>query len=122
MYAVYRVCMKEYIPGVGWIDDGCIYSTQEHVVEQERDRRKNLFYQESGNAHGSIAEIVIVHESFLRDLHIHPILSTMKGPHPADQGLLSEHKAKVKAAQSLCKVSRTVAQRARNTNVLSPVL
>ena len=115
MYCVYRVCMKEYLPGVGWIDDGCIYSTQQYLVEKERERRIAMAgYQEAGNYHGSKAEIVVVHETFLSSLKTTPVLSTMKGTHPADQGLLSDKKAEIKKIPARRPV--------RNTNVLSAVL
>ena len=112
--------MKEYIPGMGWVDDGYIYSAQQFSVEAERERRRLSCYQESGNVHGSKAEIVVVHETFLRDLKTTPVLSTVKGKHPADQGLLEDYKVRMAKAGTLG--FDPVAQLARNTSALSAAL
>jgi hypothetical protein len=96
MFCVFRIRMSEYKPGTGWIDDGYIYGVDRSAVERERQRRLTTCYHEAEKAEGSSAEIVIVHESFLRDLKITPVLSTIRGSHPADQGTLQNYKETIK--------------------------
>jgi hypothetical protein len=96
MYAVYRIQIEEYQPGFGWIDDGCVYSTDQIKLKNEVERRLTSCYHNQERVRAGTSQIVVVHETFLRDLKTTPVLSTMKGFHPADLGLLKDYKEKVK--------------------------
>jgi hypothetical protein len=127
MYAVYRIEIEEYSPGIGWIDDGCIYSTDKIKAEREAQRRLLTCNCNQERSRASQAKIVVVHETFLRDLKTTPVLSTIKGLHPADRGLLKEYSAAVIQARSNATVRQTSIQiqmpgfqHLSNTSGLSP--
>jgi hypothetical protein len=90
MYCVFRIRMEEYIPGLGYQDDGCIYSLNKIALVAEAERRTHVFAQGGEKVKANSMEIVIVHESFLANLRFTPVLSTTNGKHPADQGTLAE--------------------------------
>ena len=92
MFAVYRIKLEEYRSGGNWLDDGCLYGTQLHMVEREAERRKMVAGLDHDTIRASKPEIVVVHETFLRDLKTTPVMSSLKGTHPADMGLLQEYK------------------------------
>jgi hypothetical protein len=92
MYCVYRIKIEEYRPGFGWADDGCIYSLDKVKLEEEAQRRVMTTHHDHERVRSGKMEIVIVHETFLRDLKTTPVLSTLEGTHPADEGTLLEHK------------------------------
>lgn len=97
MFAAYRVQIEEYVPGQGWVDDGYLYSPDQIKLKAEVERRLTSCYFNQERVRASEEKIVIVHETFLRDLKTTPVLSTIKGLHPADQGTLEEHKKTFKA-------------------------
>jgi hypothetical protein len=93
MYCVYRIFIEEYFPGRGWCDDGYIYGTDRLKVQKEAERRVMLCYNGQERTRAGEPKIVVVHETFLRDLKRTPVLSTIKGLHPADMGFLSDYNA-----------------------------
>lgn len=96
MFAVYRIQIEEYQPGFGWVDDGYLYSTDQIKLKTEVERRLTSCYFNQERVRAGSSQIVVVHETFLRDLKTTPVLSTVKGMHPADLGPLKEYKEKVK--------------------------
>lgn len=92
MYCVFRIKLEEYVPGQGWVDDGAIYSIDQIKLKNEVERRLTSCYFSQERVQAGKQEIVRVHETFLRDLKTTPVLSTIKGLHPADQGTLEEYK------------------------------
>lgn len=94
MYCTYRVEIQEYRPGQGWVDDGCLYSTDKLKLNAEVNRRITTCYCEQEKVRASDSKIVVVHETFLRDLKRTPVLSTMYGHHPADLGELADYNKK----------------------------
>ena len=116
MYACYRVQMKEYDAVRGWVDDGYIYSLDEYLLMEERDRRIRCAAPSPSYddiVEGGLPEIVAIHESLARDLGRTPVLATVKGTHPADQGV----KPSIKREQNLC--IQAAVKRQGNTSGLS---
>lgn len=115
MYCVYRIFLEEHVPGKGWCDDGYIYSTDKIKLQQEAERRATACFHDKERVRYGGAKIVVVHETFLRDLKITPVLSTVQGIHPADFGLMYEYSL---ARRAGLKPPADV-QYLKNTSVLS---
>lgn len=99
MYACYRVKMEEHIPGFGWKDDGFIYCLDQHPLQKEVERRNLHAFSDGMNVKSSKPEIVIIHKSFLEDLKRTPVLASLQGTHPADQGPLPSYREALRQKQ-----------------------
>jgi hypothetical protein len=117
MYCVYRILVEEYVPGKGWCDDGYLYSTDKAMLQSEAWCRVTAWRHDRERFRCGDAKIVVVHETFLRDLKITPVLSTIQGTHPADFGLMREYSA----ARRSGRLPPADVQYLKNTNVPSRV-